>query len=109
MNRRKIEKGRTFDRELARLDRRYRGLANEVETRLNSLASGEILNEKRYLGFKGLIYQIRCGTKSLGRKNGARIIYYKDESRLLILYIYLKNSAGKISNKKIERILKECL
>ena len=109
MSRRKIEKGKTFERELARLDRRYRGLANEVELRLDSLASGEILNEKRYLGFKGLIYQIRCGTGSMGRKNGARIIYYKDESRLLILYIYLKNAAGKISSKKIERILKECL
>ena len=49
MSRRKIEKGKTFERELARLDRRYRGLANEVELRLDSLASGEILNEKRYL------------------------------------------------------------
>ena len=58
---------------------------------------------------KGLIYQIRCGTKSLGRKNGARIIYHKDESRLLILYIYIKNAASKISSNKIERILKECL
>lgn len=107
MSQREIKKSKIFERELARLDKKYRGLADKVEINLNRLASGEKLNEKRYLGCDGLIFQIRCGTGNMGRRSGARIIYSKDELQLLVLYIYLKNAEGRISNKKIMKIFNE--
>ncbi len=43
----------------------------------------------------------------MGLSKGARIIYYKDNSKLWALYIYRKSDREGIPDKKIIKILKK--
>ncbi len=81
MSQLRIEKSQKFKRELDRLGKRHSGLVEKVDNTLNSLAIGERPDGKRLFGYNELlIFQIRCGTGNMGRRGGARIIYYKDKS-----------------------------
>ncbi|MCY4170535.1 MAG: hypothetical protein OXF08_02930 [Bacteroidetes bacterium] len=53
------------------------------------------------------VFKIRCRTgEDKGLRSGARIIYYKNDSKIIALYIYLKSDRNVISDKEIMKILK---
>ena len=107
MGQRTIRQTAKFGRELKKL-RKHRGLAAKVQGTLNSLANDGIPDGDRLPGFGGLpVFKIRSGTGSIGERRGARIIYYKDDSELLALRIYLKNTEESIPNEDIMAMLKE--
>ena len=101
--------GRTkrFIQDLKRL-RRHHGLESKVNDVLNDIANGKIPGEKQIKDVdKKPVFKTRCGTQNMGRRNGARIIYYKDDSKLIALHIYLKNDKENISSGEVMAFLKE--
>jgi len=58
--------------------------------------------EKWFGRFDGQsVFKKRCGTGSIGRRRGARIVYYKDDLMLRALSIYVKNGKSNISSKEV--------
>jgi len=83
-------------------------LINKVEEFLNMLASSKIPDGKKLSGVNHLpVFKIRCNTASTGKRKGARIIYYKNESTLIALFIYLKSDTTNISYQEIINALKK--
>lgn len=102
---RRIERIQKFDRELKRLSRKHHGLTDKLETILDEIATDRI-EGKRLSGYgEHKIFKIRCGTRSMGQRKGARIIYYKDDSVILLLGIFTKNQMSDIPHKEISERL----
>ncbi|MCY4674801.1 MAG: type II toxin-antitoxin system RelE/ParE family toxin [Bacteroidetes bacterium] len=75
---------------------------------MNNLATGKIADKNKLKDMDGKpVYKIRCGTKNMGARSGARIIYYKDDSKLIALHIYVKNDRENVPSKEIMTFLKE--
>ena len=108
MSQRAVKKTVEFTRELKRLSKKHRGLPSEVQTILDELTTDEGRDGDRLSKLSGLpVFKIRCRTGNIGQRKGARIIYYKDNSKLWALYIYRESDREGISDKKIIKILKK--
>lgn len=106
MQGRKIERIREFDRELKKLSKKHHGLTKKVEDTLDKLAADSIPDGDQLSGFdEHPLFKIRCGTGTIGKRKGARIIYYKDDSGLGPLIIFLKNMKTDAMRKEITKRL----
>ena len=106
MSQRTIKETREFTRGLKKLGKKHRGLASKIRDTLNDLASGGRLDGKRLKGYGELqLFKIRCGTGEVGRRKGARVIYYKNDSELWALYVYLKSDTSDVHAHIIKEIL----
>jgi mRNA-degrading endonuclease RelE of RelBE toxin-antitoxin system len=96
-----------FEREVKRLAKKYRSLANDLQ-----VLQGQLQNDPEYgkpLG--GGVYKIRLaiGSKGKGKSGGARVItYIKVElTTIYLLSIYDKSEVEDISDSEIKTCLKE--
>lgn len=106
MQGRRIETTTKFDKELKRLSKGHHGLKEKVETILERLATNKIPAGDRLIGYdEHELRKIRCGTGTKGTKGGARIIYYKDGSKLVPLTIYLKSNQVDVSRQMLINLL----
>lgn len=105
MQARKIERAEKFDRELRKLNQKHLGLAEKLESILSEISADK--NEgKRLKGFgEDKVFKIRCGTQSMGKRRSARVIYYKNDSVIILLCIFFKNQKSDIQHKTIEERL----
>ena len=104
---RKIEQTAKFERDIKKL-RRHRGLDRKVQEMLNNLATDKIADGDRMPRHKGLsVFKIRCGTKNMSARKCARIIYYKDASKLIALRVHLKNDKESIPDKEITALIND--
>lgn len=102
-----IEKTKTFNKQLKKLHR-HQGLKSSVEDRLNALNANEAPDGDQFPKLHGFpVFKARCGKGNMGRRKGARIVYYKDDARFVALCIYLKSDKDNVSPKEILKILKE--
>jgi len=108
MAQRTVKRAPEFDRQLKKLGKRHRRLPDIVRELFNSIATDSILDGDTLTRLRGLpVFKIRCSTgEDKGLRSGARIIYFKNNSKLVALYIYLKSDRIIISDKKIIEILK---
>ncbi|MCY4205281.1 MAG: hypothetical protein OXE92_06100, partial [Bacteroidetes bacterium] len=101
-----VERTTGFDGELKKLSKKHRGLTDKVEELLEGLSTDRISDGDQLNGCSGYpVFKKRCGTGNVGRRGGARIIYYKDEARLGALSIYLKSRKTDISSKQVMALL----
>ena len=101
-----IKETREFSRGLKRLGKKHRGLASKIRETLNDLATGGRVEGKRLKGYgEQPLFKIRCGTGEVGRRKGARVIYYKNDSELWALYVYLKSDRSDVNAHIIKEIL----
>ncbi|MXW15903.1 MAG: hypothetical protein F4120_11215 [Rhodothermaceae bacterium] len=108
MSQRTVKKTAEFTQELKRLSKKHRGLPSEVQTILSELTIDKGRDGDRLSRLSGLpVFKIRCRIGNMGLSKGARIIYYKDNSKLWALYIYRKSDREGIPDKKIIKILKK--
>ncbi len=104
---RRIEQTEKFKRDLKKL-RRHRGLDRKVQEMLTNLATDKIADGDRMPRHKGLpVFKIRCGTKNMSARKCARLIYYKDDSKLIAFRVHLKNDKESIPDKEITALIKE--
>ncbi len=107
MCQRTIERAQRFKRDLKKL-RRHRGLSSKVQDILSGLATDIIPDGDQFPGLgERPVFKIRCGTENMGRRKGARIIYYKDDLKLVALCIYLKNDRDNVPGKEIMAVLEK--
>jgi len=108
MAQRAVKRTPEFDRQLKKLGKRHKRLRAIVHDRLNSISTNAIPDGDQISRFRGLpVFKIRCKTgEDKGLRSGARIIYFKDTSKLVALYRFLKSDRINISDKKIIEILK---
>lgn len=106
MSQRTIKETREFIRALKKLGKKHRRLTSRIRDTLDDLATDGRVEGKRLKGYgEHQLFKIRCGTGEVGRRKGARIIYYKNDSELWALYVYLKSDTGDVHAKIIKEIL----
>ena len=89
---REIRRSAGFDKDLAKLERKHRGLSLSVDAYLEQCASEQ--PERRHLlqGVDGKpVYKERLPLPGTGKRNGARIIVHCDDSAVTALFIYAKS------------------
>lgn len=80
----------------------------KVHEMLTNLATDKIADGDRMPRLKGFpVFKIRCGTKNMSARKCARIIYYKDDSKLIAFRVHLKNDKESIPGKEITALIKE--
>jgi len=108
MDQRTVERTSQFNRQLKKLGKKHRRLHGIVQECLNDICTDAIPDGDSLTRLRGLpVFKIRCSTgEDKGLRSGARIIYYKNDSKFVALYIYLKSDRNDISDKEILKILK---
>ena len=107
MGKRTIDQASKFRKELKKLSKKHPGLDLDVTEILNGLSNDTIPEGDQVPGFEGLqVFKKKVRMGNMGARRGARIIYYKDDSRFLALSIYAKNEKDDITDKDIKDILK---
>jgi len=110
MSHRIVERIEEFDRELLKLSKKHSGLKDEVENILDGLATDQISDGDQLTGCGGHpVFKKRCGTGSIGKRRGARIVYYKDDLRLGALVVYFKNRQANVTSTQVMDRLKKFL
>ena len=106
MQGRKIDRIPEFDRELKKLNKKHHGLAKEIDNILDELAADKRSDGNQLKGYDGQpLFKIRCGTGIIGKRNGVRVIYFKDDLGLGPLLIFAKNMKSDASRKEIDKRL----
>ena len=89
---RELERSETFIKGIRRLSKKYPSVEDDAENFLRQVcSSGPVQTSKRIPGTGGSVFKERLGLGNRGRRSGARVIYYCDDSRVLALFVYAKN------------------
>lgn len=100
----------TFKRQLFRLARKYRNIADDFERFLLDFDLGRVRGDA-IRGFGGKIFKARMKSSDIrkGKRGGYRVIYYLKHSERLVymLAIYAKVEREDIAVEEIRDILEE--
>ena len=92
MSVRDIRHTSTFARDLKRLSRKHRGLINTVEDALKKYAAGGPVDNTLIPGLNEQpVFKERLPLVGVGKRGGARLIYYCDDKLVLALFVYTKS------------------
>lgn len=107
MARRKIARTAKFDKELDQLSKKYKGSRERVESFLESLVQGsQPANKDQIPGLDGKpVYKVRLPLPGIGKRGGARIIYYCDDSHVFALRIFAKPGIEDLPTSDIKQAL----
>lgn len=103
---REIKRTRGFERSLAKLERKHRGLALSVDEYLKQCASQQ--PDRRHLlqGVDGKpVFKVRLPVQGTGKRDGARIIVHCDDSAVTALFIYAKSERETMPPELVLRAL----
>lgn len=100
-----------FEREFRRLQRRYRGLPDDIRPFLTRLEDGDFTADDAIPGFANRIYKARIAStdQQRGKSGGFRTVYYLrgDSGEVFLLSIYAKAKREDISADRIRKVLKD--
>ena len=106
---RQIERTAIFESSLARLSRKRRVQAEAVDEALARYASNGPSETSQRIGglgeLGGLVYKDRLKLAGAGKRGGARIVYFCDNSRVLALFLYAKGDREDVSPREIRQAL----
>lgn len=106
-----IEIAKSFDRESKRLIKKYRSLKTEIANLLHTMQSDPFQGADLGGGVRKIRLPIE--SKGKGKSGGARVIAHTDivlqlmSGKITMLYIYDKSERSTISDKEIQKLLKE--
>jgi len=96
-----------FKKEVKRLIKRYRSLANELDKLINSLSVHPIQG----VPIGNNIYKIRLAidSKRVGKSGGARVIALVEvtDTIVVLLSIYNKGEKDDISDKELQKLIQD--
>lgn len=103
---REIKRTASFDKDLARLERKHRGAASSVEKYLEQCT---VRQPGRHLQQQGLggkpVFKERLALPGIGKRGGARIIVLCDDQNVIPLFLYLKSDRDTVPTKAIREAL----
>lgn len=101
----------SFEKELKKLKKKYRSIANDYSLLLDNLEANPYMGIDLGKGVRKV--RMAISAKGKGKSHGARIITYTDalvslsEGTLTLLFIYDKAERQTITDKEIDELLKE--
>ena len=106
-----------FEKDLKKLKRKYRNIADDIEPTLEDLEKGNIKGDVIKMNLsddEGSAIKIRVANTDInsGKSGGYRLICYaeKSDGTIFLLTIYCKREKEDISNKEILKLLaKYCM
>lgn len=106
---RDIEHCARFGKDLARLEKKHRGIRESVESFFRRRAKGiPVSGEDRIPGLGGEpVYKARIALPGIGKRSGARLIYYRDAYRIVALRVYQKSKTVDMPLSDIKKALSE--
>ena len=107
MSARRVERTTRFERALTRLSRRHRSLPATVEAALQQIASAWWLRDDRIPGVpRHQVFKRRIPLDKKGKQKGARLIYTRDNTRVVALFLYAKADAADIPIAEVRDALR---
>ena len=106
-----IEIAKSFDRESKRLMKKYKSLKTEITDLINKMQVDPFQGADLGGGVRKIRLPIE--SKGKGKRGGARVITHTDivlqlmSGKITMLYIYDKSERSTISDKEIQKLLKE--
>ncbi|MCU0474998.1 MAG: hypothetical protein MUC99_02590 [Anaerolineae bacterium] len=97
-----------FERDLEKLETRYKGVLLEVEKLIHALQNGDTLQGDRIKGIDRVVYKIRLPNRAAkrGKSGGFRVIYCLIlDNEVILLTIYSKTDKSDISAHKIRELI----
>lgn len=98
-----------FEKDLARLSKKFPNIRNDIHQAFDKVQSGSNFGSG-IPGGKGKLYKLRVGSSDLkrGKSGGFRVIFYlKAPSSLYPLICYFKGERGDVPIKDLEERAKE--
>lgn len=101
----------TFDRELKKLAKKYKSLKNDLAELSEKMQADPFQGADLGGGVRKIRLPIE--SKGKGKRGGARVIAHTDivlqlmSGKITMLYIYDKSERSTISDKEIQKLLKE--
>ncbi|MDE0392752.1 MAG: hypothetical protein OXI57_11870 [Rhodospirillales bacterium] len=106
MSKREILRAPSFERDLTRLSRRHPGLTQIITEALDRYATEEPSARYRQQGVGGLpVFKERLPLPGVGKRRGVRLIFYRDDERVIALFAYAKSATALIPEKAIRKAL----
>lgn len=95
-----------FRKHLDKLTRRQPLLREQVEGLLGRIARDPTPHGAKIPGQGGApVFKVRLPLGTKGKQSGARLIYYRDEERVVALFLYSKGDVTDIPVKEIREAL----
>lgn len=107
---RSVDRTDQFEKDLKSLTKKkYLDLEETVREFLKDCSkSGAVAPSHKIPGVgKGSVFKSRLPLGNMGKRKGARIIFYCDEERVVPLFIYAKNQTADIPVNEIKDALRE--
>ena len=106
MAERRVETTRAFDGNVKRLAGKYRNFGATVDDFLKTVAKRRGAIGSKIPGVGGEpVYKARLPLPGMGKRGGARIIYYRTSALVLAMYAYAKTDTEDIPAKQIRDAL----
>ncbi len=105
----KVKTSANFEREAKHLIKKYRSLAEEVADLISSLSQNPVIGTP--IGQNCYKIRVAIKSKGVGKSGGGRVITCVAvlQETVTLLSIYDKSERANISDKELERLLKENL
>ena len=107
---RRVVRSDRFDRNLRSLTKKkYPDLEKTVQTFLTNCGNNGVPATSHKIPGVGnnVVFKSRLPLRGMGKRQGARIIYFCDEERVVALFVYAKNLLSDIPVNEIKTALKE--
>lgn len=106
MPNREILRSPSFERDLTRLSRKHPELPQTITETLDRYATEEPPARYRQQGVGGLsVFKERLPLRGVSKRRGARLIFYRDDERVVALFVYTKSSTSSVPEKAIRKAL----
>ena len=104
---RKVERTPKFDQDLNQLNKKHKGAQQSIDDFLNERVNGiPVAQKSKIPGLDGKpVYKVRIPLPGVGKRGGARIIYYCDTSCICALRLYGKSMIKDIPLNEIKEAL----
>ena len=100
-----------FKKLVKKLSKKHRSINKDIEIAKDILSRYPDLMPDYIPGYDGKVGKFRMpiSGSNIGKSGGARLIFFKDDSKKVIylFFIYLKSDKANITDKDIDKILKE--
>lgn len=108
MSARCIERTPRFERELTRLSRKHPSLQTTVDEALQQIVCARRVHDDQIPGIRGYqVFKRRIPLGEKGKQKGARLIYSRDNTRVVALFLYAKAATDDIPIKEISDALRQ--
>lgn len=101
MAERRVERTDAFKSDVKRLARKHRNFARTVDKFLEDAARRDVPDGRQIPGLAGApVFKVRLPLAGMGKRGGARLIYYCSPALVLAMYAYAKGEAEDIPSSR---------